>query len=142
MSKSLTDELRRKFGSVVCIEVLDVAAFCSRIEAALPREAKFPDQARGRHARIGRRVDYYHETEGGNPRWALPEMIATSKLHDYAWQHEFRLVFTLTDALGFEKVDTRLVHRSHPREPTKPEEHHCHRVRARSLHDICRVHEF
>ena len=86
--------------------------FCSRIEAALPPAAKFPAQAGGRPARIGRRVEYYREAEGGNPRWALPDMIATSKLNSYAWQNEFRLVFSLTDALEFEKVDTRLVHRN------------------------------
>lgn len=119
-----------------------MGVFCSRIEAALPSTATFPDQAGGRHARIGRRVEYYRETEGGNSRWALPERIATSKLDSYAWQNEFRLVFSPTDALGFERVDTRLVHRSNPREPAMPTEHHSYPVNAQSLHDICRVHEF
>lgn len=69
-------------------------------------------------------------------------MIATSKLDSYAWQNESRLVFSLTDALTFEKVDIRLVHRSNPREPAKPDEHHEYLVNAQSLGDICRVHEF
>ena len=142
MSRSLTDELRSRFRAVVCIEILNVAEFCTRIEAALPPATKFPEQARGRPARIGRRVEYYREAEGGNPRWALPEMIATSKLDGYAWQNEFRLVFSLTDALEFEKVDTRLVHDSHPREPAKPDEQHSYSVNAKILLDICRVHEF
>jgi hypothetical protein len=142
MSRSLTDEMRESFQSVACIEVLNVAAFCSRVEAVLPSVAKFPDQAGGRHARIGRRVEYYRETEGGNPRWALPDMIATSKLDSYTWQNEFRLVFTLTDAFEFENVETRLVHRSNPREVAKPDEHHVYPVQAQSLVDICRMHEF
>jgi hypothetical protein len=36
-------------------------------------------------------------------------MIATSKLDRYAWQDEYRLIFSFTDALSFEKVNTRLV---------------------------------
>jgi hypothetical protein len=142
MSRSLTYALRTRFGAIACIEILDIGTFCSRIGAALPTAAKLPDQAGGRPPRIGRRVEYYRESEGGHPRWALPEMIATSKLDSYAWQNEFRLVFSLTDALAFENVDTRLVHRSNPREPTKPDEHHNYLVTARSLGDICRVHEF
>ena len=65
-------------------------------------------------------MEYYRETEGGKPRWALPEVIATSKLDSYAWQDEFRLVFSLTDALEFENVNTRLVHRNNAREAPKP----------------------
>ncbi len=77
---------------------LDTAAFCVRIEAALPPGATFP--GRPGRTRIGQRVEYYRETGNCNPRWALPAVIATSKFADYAWQDEFRLVFSLTDALG------------------------------------------
>jgi hypothetical protein len=87
-------------------------------------------------------VEYYRETEGGNPRWALPEAIATSKLDSYAWQDEFRLVFCLTDALEFQNVNTRLVHRNNAREAPKPAEHHFYHVKAQSLRDICRLREF
>jgi hypothetical protein len=139
MSRSLTDELRKRFGAVVCIEIMEVGVFCSRIEAAMPPAARFPPQAGRRPARIGRRVEYYREAENGNPRWALPDRIATSKLDSYAWKNEFRLVFSLTDALEFEKVDTRVVHQSNPREPPKPDEHYSYLVNAQSLCDICRV---
>lgn len=140
-SRSHTDELRRRFNAAVCVEILDIGVFCNRIEKALPNTAKFPAPA-GRPARIGRRVEYYPETEGGKPRWALPEVIATSKLDSYAWQDEFRLVFSLTDALDFEKVNTQLIHDSHPREAPKPAEHRLYHVKAQSLRDICKLHEF
>jgi hypothetical protein len=76
MSGLLSDQLRDKFGAVVCVEIKDIRTFCRRIEAALPH-ATFPE-VRGRK-RIGTWVDYYDETKGGNPRWALPDKIATSK---------------------------------------------------------------
>ncbi len=65
VSGSLTDELREKFEAVVCVEILNIKTFCSRIEAALPPDAMFPGKP-GR-TRIGRRVEYYKETEGGKP---------------------------------------------------------------------------
>src|SRR5512134_3388537 len=73
-SRSHTDEIRKRFGAVACVEILDVKAFRIRIEKALPPEAKFP-KLPGRPARIGRRVEYYREAESSNPRWALPEII-------------------------------------------------------------------
>lgn len=138
-SRSLTDELRKRFGAVVCVEILNIGSFCARIEAALPPKATFPGR-RGR-TRIGQRVEYYQEAEGGNRRWALPDVIAASKFDSYAWQDEFRLVFSLTDALEFEKVDVRVVQNSGSKSPNQAE-HHCYPVSAGSLHDICRLHEF
>lgn len=130
-SKSHSDERRKKFEAVVCVEVQDIKAFCERIEAALPAGATF----------YGRRVDYYRDSEGGNPRWALPENIATSKLNAYAWQDEYRLVFCLTDALTFENVSPRLVADGAAR-PSRQSDHPKYLVEARSLRDICQLREF
>jgi hypothetical protein len=138
-SRSFTDELREKFKAMVCVEILRIQTFCERIEAALPHKATFPGP-RGR-TRIGQRVEYYHETEGGNPRWALPDKIATSKFDCYSWQDEYRLVFCLTDALGFEKVGLCLA----PDDadgPPKLTAHAEYPVVAGSLRDVCRLHEF
>jgi hypothetical protein len=139
LSRILADELCQGFKATVCAEILNVGAFCNRIEAALPPTAIFPGPPG--HKRIGHRVEYYQETEAANPRWALPDVIATSKLHNYGWQDEFRLVFSLTEALGFEKVALRVTHGS-DKKPPNPAEHHCWPVSAGSLHDICRLHEF
>jgi hypothetical protein len=140
MSRSLSQELRDRFGAVACVEILDTAAICGRIEAALPPGATFP--GRPGRTRIGKRVEYNRETDNCNPRWALPDVIATSKLADYAWQDEFRLVFSLTDALGFEKVDLRLV-KDRVRKVPRFDEHHFLDVKVLSgLGDLCRPHEF
>jgi hypothetical protein len=139
LSRLLSDELRRRFRASACVEILDIGAFCGRVEAALPPEATFPGLP-GK-TRIGQRVEYYKEAEGGNRRWALPDVIAASKLDSYAWQDEFRLVFSLTDALGFERVETRLV-QGNPRRLANAAEHHRYLAKLRGLRDICRPHEF
>jgi len=135
-SRSLTDELLERFGAIACVEIGDISAFCARIQYALPTPAVFPGP-RGR-TRIGHRVQYYDDTEAVNPRWALPDVMATSKPASYAWQDEFRLVFSLTDALDFEKVITRVVHREARRTPD-PARHHSYLVNARKFCDICRI---
>jgi hypothetical protein len=50
-------------------------------------------------------------------------------------------LFCLTDALAFEKVDLRLVQDNAGKAP-KPPEHRKYLVKAPSLRDICRLHEF
>jgi hypothetical protein len=48
-------------------------------------------------------------TDDPNRRWAGPDLTATAKLDSYGWQDEFRLVFSLTDALRFENITSRIV---------------------------------
>jgi hypothetical protein len=72
----------------------------------------------------------------------LPDLIATSKRETYAWQDEFRLVFSLSDALDFEKIVGRIVPPGSPRPPRKPDEHRRYEVTTQSLRDICRLHDF
>jgi hypothetical protein len=131
VSRSLSDELRKRSKAVVCVEILKIQTLCERIKRALPPRATF---------RAGR-VDYYDPNEAPNPRWALPDQIAMSKFRSYEWQDEFRFVFCLTDALGFEKAALRLV-KGDAREASKPAEHHSDLLKARSLRDICLLREF
>jgi hypothetical protein len=130
--------LFEKFDAVACVEVRDIGAFCARVEAALPSKASFPATSPGRK-RIGHWVTYYDESEGGSPRWALPDRIATSKLCSYAWQREFRLIFSTTNAFEFENVATGLVSDDHL-ETVNSAQHHCHDVKSSSLRDICCLH--
>lgn len=139
LSQSLKEEMRQKFGALVCVEIFNIATFCKRVVAALPSNATFPG-AKG-HARLGNRVEYYYTRQGGSPLWALPDKIAISKINSYAWQKEFRLAFSLTNAFDFERVDTRLV-RHGIQKSANPSEHHCYPVKAQDLSDICRLHEF
>lgn len=138
LSRSFNREIAQNFEASVCIEIVRKAVFCQRVTSALPPNAAFPGAAG--HTRIGNDVEYYDATEGGSPRWALPDQIALSKLKTYAWQNEFRLVFTLTDAFNFENVNTRLV--SDRNEASRNiNEHQNYVVETQSLRDICRLHE-
>jgi hypothetical protein len=129
-SRLLNDEMLTRFKSSTCVEILKIQSFCTRIRNALPETAKL---------RSGR-VEYYEENQGGSPRWALPDMIALSKLKSYEWQNEYRFIFCLSNALDFEKGSLRLV-KGQTREVPIPSEHHDYPVRTRSLRDICRLHE-
>jgi hypothetical protein len=130
-STLLSEELRKRFDAIVCVEICRIGAFCDRVKAALPLQAKF----------FGRRVEYYHQAEGGTPRWALPEVIATSKLENYSWQSEYRFVFSLTDALDFEKVEIQLTPEGNQK-VANLSDHHEYLVKTSDLHDICRLREF
>ncbi|MGC9973598.1 MAG: hypothetical protein ABSE56_23765 [Bryobacteraceae bacterium] len=129
-SRTLSAEIAREFNAVACVEITNIAALCARVRAALPSTATFRARA----------VDYYPQSQGGNPRWALPDNIATSKLDHWASQDEYRFVFSLTDALGFEKVELRLIDRKN-RLPAKPAEHLTQLLSVRSLGDICILHD-
>jgi len=130
-SQSFNLEIAKEFRAVACVEIPNIAKFCTRIQSALPATATFK----------GRRMDYYPQTQRGDPRWALPDNIATSKLDCWKSQDEYRLIFSFTDALGFEKVALRVVDRKNRPLP-KPEEHLTHTLQVGSLRDFCSLHTF
>ena len=129
VSRTLSKELAEEFNAVACVEITNIGRLCARIHAALPPTATFK----------ARRVDYYSPTEVDS-RWALPDDIATSKLDEWRGQDEFRFIFSFTDALGFEKVELRLIDRKN-RPAAQPEEHISHVLTVRSLRDICILHD-
>ena len=55
-SRALSAELRERLSAVACAEITDIAAFCSRVQSALPANAAFPGP-KGR-TRLGNRVIY------------------------------------------------------------------------------------
>ena len=130
VSQELRSERAEEFDAVACIEITDIRSLCKHLRSVLPTTAAFRACP----------VDYYSHTKAPNPRWALPEQIATSKLARWSSQKEYRFLFSLTDALGFEKVDLRLVART-DRPAPKPEEHFSRRISLGSLKDICVWHD-
>jgi hypothetical protein len=116
-----------------------VGGFCRRVADALPANVAFP-APHGRN-QLGHQVDYYSEANSCSPRWAIPDQIAVSKRASYAWQDEFRLVFSATDAFRFENVVPRLLHVEH-KDAANSAQHHEHLVEAKSLRDIGYLHYF
>jgi hypothetical protein len=106
-SNSQSDEKRERFRAVACVEIADRKAFLGRVERALPPWASLG--GRPGHERLGHDVGYQDVTDDINPRWACPDLIGLSKLRSYAWQHEYRLMFSETDALRFENIKGHLV---------------------------------
>ena len=127
-TRGQTEERRGKFGGA-CVQIVRFPKLCARIQAALPTSADF----------YARRVTYYDPAEGGSPRWALPDLIATSKIAKYRWQDEFRILFSLTDSLGFEKAQYQIVTGVPKSPPPRNTPYPEHRMRTRDLHDICRL---
>jgi hypothetical protein len=135
MSYSLTDVLKKEFKAVACVEILDPRSFITRWVDALPEAAKQD----GKH--VTRRVDYYNPQDVPGNVWALPDLIITTKLKRFAYQAEYRLAFTTTDAFAFENCTYQLVDRK-ARPTPKPEEHLRHTLVLGELRDICRMHKF
>lgn len=130
-STIFTGELWTRFDASACVEIRKIGTFCARVKAALPSSAKF----------FGRRVAYYNEVNPPEERWALPDLIATSKLETYAWQCEYRFVFSLTDALDFEKVSGRLVRGTAVTPPRSGAAYSVKDLNVGSLRDICQLRE-
>ena len=135
MSHSFSDALRNEFNAVACAEVFNPLAFINRWLDALPEEAK----QEGKH--VARRVGYYHPEDVPGNVWALPDLITTTKLKPFAYQQEYRLAYTTTDAFAFQNCTYQLVDRKGRPSP-KREEHHHQTLKLGSLRDICRIHVF
>ena len=129
-SHRLSGDVARDFQAVTCVEIGDIKEFCRRVRSELPPGATF---------RV-RPVEYYSEAQNCNPRWALADEIAISKLDRWSSQEEYRFLFSVTDALGFERAELRLVSRDR-RPVSKPDEHIKCPLSIGSLRDICVVHE-
>jgi hypothetical protein len=135
MSLSFTDLLKKEFNAVACVEILDPRAFISRWLNALPEEAKQKEK------HVARRVRYYKPEDVPGNVWALPDLIITTKLKRFAYQHEYRLAYTTTDAFAFGNCTYQLVDRK-ARPSPKPEEHFHQTLELGDLRDICRLHTF
>jgi len=130
MSTSSDALVARQLGNVF-VEILDGPEFVRRVRAALPPNATF----------FSRAVKYYDASNPPEARWAVPEFISTAKQRSptYVSQAEYRLVFSLTDALEFEKVVLSIT--TEQAEPTpRRNSYPNYMIKVGDLADICRLH--
>lgn len=130
--------MKKAFGAVAWVEILDVAKFCRRVETAL-RGATLGGKP-GRE-RIGFAVQYYNPEQPPGATYAVPDMIATSKMLSYRWQDEFRMLYSRTDALKFQNVSMKLV-KGQPEKVEDTSQHRNEIVEVGSLEDIALLHVF
>lgn len=135
ISYSNNDVLKKEFNAVACAEILDPRTFIKRWISALPEAAK----QEGKH--VARKVNYYRPEDVPGNVWALPDLIITTKLRRFAYQEEYRLAYTATDAFAFENCTYQLVDRK-ARPAPKLEEHFHRTLELGDLRDICRIHRF
>lgn len=91
LSDASGERKSQKFGRIHC-EISDSAIFIERVIAALPPGATF----------FAKKVTYDDPRDPPGARWACPELITASKWPAFSWQDEFRLLFSVTNALAFE----------------------------------------
>lgn len=132
-----SDRHRQEFKASAYVEVLNPSVFCARVVAKLPPHARFVGKP-GR-TRLGHHVQYYDLTDAFGTRWALPGQIAISKRRCYSWQAEFRLVFSITNALDFQNVTMRIVRGDPAR--SRSSDHPHFDLEVGSLTDICVIKE-
>jgi hypothetical protein len=135
VSLTLTDKLKKEFKAVACVEIFDPREFINRWLKALPEDAKHASK------HVSRKVGYYRPEDVPENVWALPDLIATTKLRRFAYQEEYRFAFTTTEAFAFQNCTYQLTDRK-ARPLPKPEEHHHETLKLGDLRDICRIHEF
>lgn len=134
LSLSFDKKLKRAFGAVACAEIFNPAELHNRWLKALPEDAKAQGQ------RVSRKVGYYRPEDLPGTVWALPDLITTTKLHQFAYQREYRFAYTKTDAFAFQNCTYLLVDRK-ARPAPKPEEYHNETLNLGNLRDICRIRE-
>jgi hypothetical protein len=137
LSCSDTPQIRQAFHATACVEIFNIPELCLRVRKALP-DAMF--SAAAGSERVGRRVKYYDPKTVPEARWACPDLIACSKLSCFGWQDEFRLLFSMTDALHFQHVQLRLV--ASPSRPKHLSQHDIHTVDFGDLSPIARMKGF
>ena len=140
LSLSLNDVLKKEFEAVACVEIFDPAELHARWLKAVPDEVRDHVSAGvGDYPRfVSRPVTYYTPEELMGAAWAIPDMITTGKLKQFAYQDEYRFAYTKTDAFKFQNCTYQITNRR-DRPAPKPDEHHDETLQLSDLRDICRI---
>jgi hypothetical protein len=134
-SNSMTEELRIRFEAKACVQIMRIHTFCARIQYELTSTATFRAE----------KVVYYSPSDEPGAKWALPDMIAFSKVDGYAWQDEYRFCISLTDALKYGKTSQQVRIPNQPSgtalppPPPLPREYP---MTVKALGDICKIFKY
>jgi hypothetical protein len=138
-SLSLNYKLAQTFNSFACVEILDVAKFCSLVTHNLRSEFVLPPV--DNRSRIGHKVKYYDDAEPPGTRWALPELIAISKRKHFSYQDEFRLIFGRQPVFNFENTKME-VKFGESKTPDLASVESAAVIQIGNISSFCKVHKF
>ena len=133
---SLVNErtLYTEFKTDVCVEIFDSEKFIWRIKTALKRRPTIKPKKP-----IYGPVQYYENNDPPIIDWAFPDRIVMRKQCNFEWQKEYRIAFSIRNALGFQQTTHKLVIGSEER--TTLSSYPEHIIRIGSMEDIAVVHK-
>jgi len=136
LSTKLDPAIAERFGTTVCVEIMDPKKFISKVYYAIP-----PRLTSKSKEFIHGPVRYYKEHEPPIGDWALPEKITMAKPEVFSWQEEYRLAFPIRNAFRVENVQVKLVP---PGERRKPRlvDHPCRHIELGRLSEACNIWRF
>jgi hypothetical protein len=131
LSMSLTERIWNDFNSVVCVEVHNKRMFLQRV-----REAA---ESGGNEVYTGQ-VGYRDVATPPKHIWALPEKVSISKLVDFKWQDEYRIVFGHPEVFAVNNVDLIITDRNHTFDKRPEDAIRTCTLDIGSITSLCRVH--
>lgn len=134
LSHVRSEQLARKFGANVCVEIQDPILLLSRVRSAIALR-RWVKHARLLHGS----VEYYSPEAPPFAQWAVPERMVMRKTVAYSHQQEYRLAFARGDALQANNVQTQITATPGAPHPTL-EGHTEHVLHLGSLAKICTIH--
>ena len=135
-SLKLCPELAAEFKSDICVEIMRPEKIASGLHSAIARRKKV-NPNRLFHGE----VKYYKEDEAPGITWAFPDRISMRKLCYFQGQEEYRYMFSLNGALGFNETEQKLrVRDLEQNERNSPYSEH--KLKIGNISKWCTVHEF
>ena len=134
VSYELSQDIARKFGTPVCVEIHEPIQFLHQLRTALGLRARLQP-----NALVHGQVRYYELHEPPIVDWALPERIAMRKPSHFSWQREYRFAVPRGQAFAVENVAVKLVPFGAAR-PPRATDHPSLQLKLGNLSKICKVH--
>lgn len=136
LSSEFSKNLAQEFNSEACIEFSNLSQLISKLKSAVKRRKSIKPN-RLFHGP----VTYYADDEAPIITWAFPDQIAMRKMQMYSHQQEYRFMFSLANALDFEKTTQELKlgpDKTKIRTTPYPEK----LIKIGNIRKICEIHKF
>jgi len=135
-SNKLSRELAQEFKSDICVEFVNAAPIISNLRSAVSLRKKIkPNRL------FHDEVKYYSEEEAPGIKWAFPNQIAMRKLNRFSNQEEYRFMFSLNNALEYNKT-TQKIRIGEKTKVQRIEPYPEHILKVGNIKKCCKIHDF